>query len=310
MSDPYVAAVAAESKAASTPVEAKEVVNETAPPVEKEQATPVEAKPQPNKKKFKVKVDGNEEEMELDLNDEAALIRHLQMSKAASKRMNEAATTRKQAEQFIQALQQDPMRVLNDPRVMGEEKFRAIAEQFLSKKLQEQMLTPEERKRIEMEEKLRTYEDQEKSQKQEAEAKQIEQLEQHYAQQYQKTIIEALQGSNLPKNPFTVRRMAELMQKNLQHGLELEPQHLAQLVKQDYQSELVSLIGGSDADQIIAMFGDDLANKIRKHDLAKFKSSQPGFKQSQNQPPPREAGPSVSKKMRPDEYEAFIRGKK
>lgn len=258
-----------------------------------------------NLKKYKIKVDGNEEEVELDLNDEQTLVRHLQMSKAASKRMNEAAITKKQAEQFINALKTDPVRILTDPRIMGNEKFQAIAEEFLAKKLQEQMLSPEERKHIEMEERLRKYEESEKKAKEEAEQKQIAQLEAHYAQQYQKTIIEALQSTSLPKNAFTVKRMAELMQKNIQHGLELEPHHLAQLVKEDYQRELVGLIGGSDADQIIAMFGEDVANKIRKHDLAKLKSKLGPQASGKESPRPKQ---DVGRKMRPDEYEAYLRG--
>lgn len=262
---------------------------------------------QPNKKKYKIKVDGNEEEMELDLNDEATIIRHLQMSKAASKRMNEAAITRKQAEQFINALQTDPMRVLSDPRIMGNDKFQKIAEEYLSKKLQEQMLSPEEIKRAEMEEKLRKYEEAEKRTREEAEQKQIAQLEEHYAQEYQKTIIAALQSSNLPKNAFTVKRMAELMQKNLQHGLDLEPSHLAQLVKEDYQRELVSLIGGSDAEHIISMFGEDITNKIRKHDLAKFKSN--ANPQTQIKPAEVESE-QPQRRMRAHEYEDYLRNRK
>lgn len=314
MSDAYTAAVAAETAATSTaqPQEAtsKEVKDQQQPQGQEEVQAP--SIPQPNKKKFKVKVDGNEEEMELDLNDEAALIRHLQMSKAASKRMSEAATTRKQAENFMQALQNDPMRVLSDPRIMGNEKFQALAEQYLAKKLQEQMLSPEERKRIDMEERLRSYEENEQKAQQEAESKQIQQLEEHYAQQYQKTIMDALNTSSLPKNPFTVRRMAELMQKNLKHGLELEPQHLAQLVKEDYQKELASLIGGADADQILSMFGDDVANKIRKADLAKFKADS-GFKANPNRQPapaPSQSSDNAPRKMRAHEYEAYLRSKK
>lgn len=267
-------------------------------------------------KKLKLKIEGQEYEenlpFEFDENNKEHveyLRRNLQMSKVASKRMNEAALTRKQAEQFFLALQQDPMRVLNDPKIMGEEKFRAIAEQYLAKKLQEQMMSPEERKKIEMEERLRSYEEQEKKTKEALEAKQIQQLEEHYADQYQKTIMSALQSSSLPKNPFTVKRMAELMQKNIQHGLELEPQHLAQLVREDYQRELAQLIGGADADQIISMFGEDVSNKIRKYDLAKFKS-QSGVKNGQASVRQELSQPAPTRKMRPDEYEAFLRGKK
>ena len=121
MSDVYTAAVSAEASNNQTseskaPAEANKEANTEVNQSAKEQ----EVKPvvQPNKKKFKIKVDGNEEEMELDLNDEASLVRHLQMSKAASKRMNEAALTRKQAADFINALQNDPMRVLSDPRIV------------------------------------------------------------------------------------------------------------------------------------------------------------------------------------------------
>lgn len=310
MSDVYTAAVAAESAAPASNTEAKPETKSEVNSTEPTQQEQVKVTPQANLKKFKIKVDNKEEEMELDLNDEAALIRHLQMSKAASKRMNEAATARKQAENFMQALQNDPMRVLSDPRIMGDAKFQQIAEQFLSKKLQDQMLSPEEKKRIDMEERLRTFEDQDKKVKEEHQQKQAQQLEEHYAQQFEKTIVDALNTTSLPKNAFTVRRMAELMQKNLTHGLELEPQHLATLVKEDYQREIASLIGGADASQILSMFGDELSNKIRKHDLAKFKADS-GFKSSSNpKVVSREASPAAPKRMRGDEYEAFIRNKK
>lgn len=233
-------------------------------PEQTPESTPVT---QANKKKFKLKVDGNEEEMELDLNDEVALTRHLQMSKVAQKRMNEAALTRKQAEQFIQALQNDPMRVLSNPKLMGEEKFQKIAEEFLARKIQEQMMSPEEKRQREMEERLRNYEEQDKQTREKAEQEQVQQLQAHYQEQYTKTITEALETSNLPKNPFTVKRMAQLLQQNIKHGLELEPKHLAQLVREDYQREIASLIGSSNPEQIISMFGEEVTNKLRKHDL-------------------------------------------
>ena len=51
-----------------------------------------------------------------------------------------------------------------------------------------------------MEIKLKAYEEQERKAKEETEVKQAQQLKEHYAQQYQKTIIEALNSSSLPKN--------------------------------------------------------------------------------------------------------------
>lgn len=230
-------------------------------------------------KQMKLKIDGEEfiENLpfEYDENDKTQveyLKRQLQMAKVANKRMNEASTTRKQAEQFIQLLQQDPMKVLSNEKIMGQKKFREIAEQFILQQIEEESMSPEERKHKDMEQRLRQYEEQEKQIKAKEEADQAQKLEEHYAQQFQKVIIEGLNESGLPKNPFTVKRMAELMQKNLQHGLELEPKHLAQLVKEDYQRELASIIGGANADQLLSLFGEETANKIRKHDLEKLKS--------------------------------------
>lgn len=255
----------------------------------------------PSKRKYKFKSDGQDYEEEYD---DESITRQLSLAKAAQKRMNEASMTRKQAESFINALQNDPMSVLQDPRIMGQEKFREIAEQFLSKQLEEQLLSPEEKARKNMEERLRKYEEQEKEEMTKAEQVKLQKLEEHYSNEYQKTIMEALNTSSLPKNSFTVKRMASLMQKNLEHELDLPPQALAQIVKEDYQKELVSLIGNSDASQILAMFGEDTVNKIRKHDLEKLRnnanspmkpSSSPG---NDNVPP---------KKMRPAEFAEWLK---
>ena len=231
-------------------------------------------------KKLKLKLDGVEQDedlpFEIDENNKEQveyLKRHLQMSKISNKRMSEAALTRKQAEQFIQALQNDPIKVLSNPKLMGEEKFQQLAEQFLAKKIQDQMLSPEEKRQREMEGRLRQYEESEKSVREKQEQEQMQALQQHYQESYTKTITTALESSNLPKNPYTVKRMAQLLQQNIKHGLELEPQHLAQLVKEDYQRELSSIIGNSDPGQIIAMFGEETVNKLRKHDLEKLKIS-------------------------------------
>lgn len=231
-------------------------------------------------RKIKLKIDGEEIDEELpfdyDESDEKQvqyLKRQLQLSKVANKRMNESAMTKKQAEQFIQALQTDPMRVLSNPKLMGEEKFQQLAEQFLAKRIQDQMMSPEEKRQRDMEERLRQYEEQEKTAKEKAEQEQMQALQTHYQEAYTQTITQALDSSNLPKNPYTVKRMAQLLQQNIKHGLELEPAHLAQLVKEDYQKELASIIGNSNPDQIIAMFGEETVNKLRKHDLEKLKSS-------------------------------------
>lgn len=262
---------------------------------QQQQATQVKPK-----QKFKYKADGAEIEEELD---DTEIGNRLSLAKAAQKRMQEASMTKKQVESFMKALQTDPMSVLSNPKIMGQEKFQEIAEAFLAKKLQDQMLTPEERERIAKDEKLSKYEKAEKEREEQLEKAKATQLEAKYAQQFEQTIMTALQSSNLPKNPFTVKRMAELMQKNLQHGLDLEADQLAQLVREDYQTELKGLISNSDAEQMLAIFGEEVANKIRKHDLSKFQMKNPEPKVS-SQPTQKS-----EEKMSPREYTEYLKAK-
>lgn len=230
-------------------------------------------------KSLKLKIDGQEfdEELPFEISDDPKAIeylkRNLQLSKVANKRMSESAMTRKQAEQFIEALQTDPMRILGNAKIMGEEKFQKLAEEFLSKKIQQQMLSPQERDQLEKEERLRRYEEQERQRNEQEEQARMQELQKHYQESYTKTITQALDASNLPKNPFTVKRMAQLLQQNISYGLEIEPAQLAQLVREDYQKELAAIIGNSSPEQILGMFGDDVTNKLRKHDLEKLKGS-------------------------------------
>lgn len=257
--------------------------------------------PKVEKKKFKYKADGAEVEEELD---EAEISNRLSLAKAAQKRMQEAANVQRQTKAFYEALQKDPLSVLTDPKVMGSEKFQQLAEKFLSQKLAEQMLTPEERAMREKEERLAKYEQEEARRNEEANQAKARQLEEHYARQYEQTIITALQSSNLPKNPFTVKRMAERMQKNIQHGLDMEPAQLAQLVKEDYQSELKALVGNADPEAILGIFGEELSNKIRKHDLSKFQAKNPAPK-----PTGPSAPPETKQKMSPREYTEYLKQK-
>lgn len=256
---------------------------------------------QPAKKKFKYKADGAEIEEELDDNEIAS---RLSLAKAANKRMQEAANVNKQVENFIKQLKEDPIKVLSNENLMGSKKFREIAENFLIQQLEEESMSPEQKAMRERDTKLAQYEQQEKERQQAIEQEKQSKLEQHWAQEYEKTIMTALQSSNLPKNEFTVRRMAELMQKNLDMGLDLDANMLSQLVKEDYMSEQKALIGGATAEQLISMFGEDIANKIRKYDLGRIQQKNPVPKKIEQ--PTSEVAP---KRMSQREYTEYLRNK-
>ena len=227
---------------------------------------PEQPKPQPPKK-FKIKVDGSEEEL-----DEDTIVKLAQLGRASNKRFQEAAQVRKQAEEFINLLKQDPRKVLTNPAI-GVDPYK-LAEDWLIEKLEQEKLSPEQQKIREYEQKLRSYEEEKRQQEEQRKAQEQEKLLAHYSQEYEKNIQDALASSGLPRTAKTVSRMAEYMSLALKNGIDLEPKNVVELVRQDYMKEIADLIGQTDGDALLQILGDNVANKIRKTDLARLKSPQ------------------------------------
>ena len=222
------------------------------------------------KEKFKITVDGQDFEEELDWNNKEDIKRRLQMARAAEKRMAEAKTAKNQAFDIIKAFEADPASVLERLGPKG----REVAEKFLLKQIQDDMMSPEEKEMRMTKLELAKYKEQEAKDKAEKETRAQSEVEFRYAQEYQNTIIQALEKSKLPKSPDLVKAMAGLMAKSLDQGLELSADDLVYEIKKARTSELRAIIADADGEQLIEMFGSDIANKIRKSDLKKLQEKQ------------------------------------
>lgn len=256
------------------------------------------------KRKYTYKVDGKEVSEELTDDD---VKKHLSMSKAAYKRMSEAAETKKQSEQLIRMLRENPEAVFENEQIMGQKKFRDIAEAYLAKTLESEMLTPEQRQQKKEQSELQKYREAERKQKEAQESEQMEKLQNHYAQEFEKNIIKGLSSQNLPKTPTTVKRMAQLMAKNLEHGLDLPPEAIAELVRQDYVRDIQELFGSTEADALVSLLGEGVSNKIRQADIKKFKANNPfGAKQPSQQMSTQE---KPTQKMNKEEWKEYLNKK-
>lgn len=219
------------------------------------------------KEKFKLTVDGEEIEDELDWNDKDAIKQRLQLAAAAKKRMGEASEAKRKAYEIVSQFEKDPQSMLKRLGPKG----REIAEQYLLADIQEQMLSPEEKESRD----AKRERDELKKEKEERLAKEKSDIESkkefELAQGFQNTIITALEKSGLPKSPELVKRMAKIMHKNLDYGLDLTPDELVVEVKKETTSTLKSIIANADGEQLIALFGEDIAKKIRMADVKKLK---------------------------------------
>jgi hypothetical protein len=222
--------------------------------------------------KFKFKIDGEETEEEVDLDDRENLQKELQLARAAKKRMAEAQDAKRKAFEIAQAFEKDPASIL---RRLGA-KGREAAEMFLLEHLQEEALTPEQKQYRQMQQELDGYRNKDKEAKERSEQERISKLESDQAQHYQSVIIEALEKSDLPKSPENVKRMAFLLRQNLKLGLDLSPEELAQEAKNDVTSYLGSMFKNASAETIIKVFGPEILKKLRQHDIEQFKKTKLG----------------------------------
>ena len=251
-------------------------------------------------KKYKVKVDGEEREV-----DEKELISNYQLRKASDKKFTEANQARKQAEEFVRLLKTDPAKVLSHPSIGAD--VKKFAEDYLLKELQTEMMTPEQKEIAEYKHKLALYEEQEKKTKADSEQKAKEEVNLKYAEDYNKQITGALETSGLPKTEFTVQRMIYYMHNALSKGYELEAKDVTDLVKRDYIEDTKALYSGLDADALINIIGPEVAKKLRKYDLDKIKTPKNNITDTTNVKPKEGSGRTTKpKKLTKDQWRANL----
>lgn len=222
------------------------------------------------KEKFKLSVDGEEIEEEIDFSNKEDLKKRFQLAHAAKKRIAEAVAERKKVFQIGKEFEENPESMLARLGPKG----REIAEKFLLSQIKDEMLTPEEKELRELK-KYKESTEAEKAKMREAQEKEASaKREAEIANTYQAKFIAALEQSGLPKSPDMVKRMAQMEKKNLEYGLDLTPKELAEEVKKELINLVKFVAGDADGDQLINIFGEDISKKIRKSDLKKLQEMQ------------------------------------
>ncbi len=256
------------------------------------------------KKKFKYKVDGEDVEEEIDLSNDEELTKRFRLSRAAEKRMAEAKSEKSKAFDIVKKFEDDPESILSRLGPRG----REVAEKFLLKQIQEEMLSPEEKAQRTRDEKASKWDAAEEKRTKDEQTSAEEKQSNAIAQDYQNTIIGALKKLNLPATPTLFKNMAAMMQKSLKLGLELDASDLAEKIRADRDGEVKAITKDMDGDQLIAFFGDDIANKIRRSDLRKLQEKQsavfgerPSPSRGNDEPAPKGTRP-----MSIDEWKASV----
>jgi hypothetical protein len=245
-------------------------------PKEKEQTEEQKEAVREAIRKYKVKVDG--EELEVDENE---LLRGYSHQKAANKILHEGKAARKQAEEFI-SMMKDPAQFYETAKKLGHDP-RKLAEEYLARQLEDEMMDPRDKELRDAKARLKQIEDMELQQKQALEKQRHEALKMKFAKDYEEQFTTALKESQLPPTKAMVAEMAKYISRSAKIGFQMTAKEAAQLVKEDLQLSIQRLTGEADADTLIRLLGDGVANKVREYDVAKLKSPEQYLKTPQQQ---------------------------
>ena len=234
----------------------------------KQVAPKAPAAPVKNMKKLKLKVDGQEIEQEFDMNDEEAIREELQMARVARKRMQEYSELQKEVGTFIDALKKNPRKALSNPNIGVD--VKELAARIIEEEIAESRKSPEqiERERLQLE--LQAMKEERDREKAEDQARQMDRLKEQEFERIDIQIDQALQSTDLPKEPYVVKKIAEYMLLGFQEGKDVTPADVLPLVREEILSDIRHLAEVLPEDALQEIFGD-VIKKVRKANVAKAK---------------------------------------
>ena len=227
-----------------------------------------------NKKKYKIKVDQREEELELDMDNEEEIRKHLQLSRAAQKRMQESSDLKRDVSDLFSRLNTDPFSVLADPDNGLGMNVEDLVKQYVEKKLADAEKSPEQLEREAMANELRKIKAEREKEKTTRQQEQYDAQLQNEIIRYDQMMTRTLENSEFKKpSPYLVKKMSDYLILGVQNGLDVTPDDILPIVRDEIQSEIRELINSAPENVIEELFGKEIFNKMRKKNLAKAKQA-------------------------------------
>jgi len=226
----------------------------------------------PNKP-YTLKVNGKMVNVTLD-----QALQFAQKGVGADQKFKEAATMRQQSELLVKLLREDPMSILTDPRLGLD--FKKLATEYISKEIERETLTPEQRDAEDTKAKLSKLEAERKQELEQRTQAEQQQLIKYYEEENTKDVMETLETSGLPKSDYTVKRLAHYMLSAYNEYLRtgdkrfenVKAKDVVELVRRDYMNDVKSLFSSSDGDVLEKMLGEDTVKKLMAAQLKKVPS--------------------------------------
>lgn len=205
---------------------------------------------------------------------------------AADKRFEEAAKTKKEAEELVSLTKQKDFLKLAERSGMTKAEARASLEEVLLKLYEEEDLSPQEREMRELKA-FKEQRDAELKAAQEAETQEkISKEEAKYLQEIEEEMVTALGKTTLPNNPLYAKLAANYMAAGLNQGYDLSPTDAVKLVEQDQLALVKSLLDNADPSRLESLLGPKVVKAIRDAGVAGVKKAEASLKKPTVTPPP------------------------
>lgn len=258
-------------------------------------------------RKFKVKVDDKEIEV-----DEAELLKGYTHGKAAAKRFQEGSRAKAQAEQFIKLMQEgqkDPAKLQEVLYKMGytRQQIREISEKVLAAEIEEDLMDPKDKELKTTKQKLAAYEAEKAKHAEETKQQEHDRLKARYAKEYSEQFIEALKKTGLPQTKPMVALMAGYIKRAADIGYKITADEAAKLVHEDEQKRIQSIVGGSEADILAKLLGEDTLQKLRAYETQRVKDPNSQLNTPKDQADEVRRKRDGTTRMTPQEWRAFNR---
>lgn len=222
-------------------------------------------------REYTIKVNGKEMIKKIDLSDDDALKKELQLAAAGRKAMQDSAELKNLYNTEIDRLRKDPMAVLQELDIDPLELSAAYIEQYL----QDQAKTPEEREKeqrlSEFEQLKAENEKMKKEREDELRAAEMAALE----QELEDDIMSALDSDDtLPNTPEVIAKIADTMIFAANAGFEdVKAADVLPTVKDELQKQFRSVAGSLKSTEAIkALLGEDVLGKLREERLEQVKN--------------------------------------
>jgi hypothetical protein len=165
------------------------------------------------KRAYKLKVGGKDLEV-----DEAELMKRAQMGYSADQKWQEAAQMRKQMDGFIQLLQSDPAKALEQ---MGYDVDK-LAEDRIRSRIEEMQKSPEQIEKEKIQRELAEIKAEREREKQQVQEREKTRVQEQFAIEIENDISSALDNNEygFPKTPYVVKRIADTMITFLSQGMD------------------------------------------------------------------------------------------